>query len=354
MSEALTRQKEYPTNYPTDAVAILDAMSFTDGRNLRLIGSMSLRSQQYAGDYDGFEVVPPASVSSLAHRFQSIVKRLLAMPNAYVGDIKCGVIEEWDVNGETRDVTRSRRKIDELYQKGIISQTEAKEAHTLLADPLLAGDIKFHILRWRPTDILRGHLTYRGKTFHLKDAIATKGVTKLDVVGEVNNNKYTEFSVIYEFRDEKGRILNKVRYDVVKELRHDVEFYIKKGMPMKALKRKFALAKITNDYQEMGRLQPILNGDLGRLYSVTSDLGTILYLLEHRMGDTKVIKTSLDLMVGRLANVYETDAYLKQEHNVLGEIASALKSPKTQMLPRVRKVYDRLMNVLNESASKYV
>ena len=47
--------KEYPDNYPADAVRILDAMSF--GKGLVLLGSMSLRSQQYAGDYDGFEQV---------------------------------------------------------------------------------------------------------------------------------------------------------------------------------------------------------------------------------------------------------------------------------------------------------
>lgn len=354
MSATLTRQKEYPTNYPADAVKILDTMSFTDGRNLKLIGSMSLRSQQYAGDYDGFEVVPHAPVSSLAHRFQTIVKNLLALPNAYVGDIKCGVVEEWDVNGKTRDVTRSRRKVDELYTKGVISQTEAQEAHKLLADPLLAEDIKFHILRWRPTDILRGHLTYRGETFQLKDAMATKGITKLDVVGLVANNKYTEFSVIYEFRDENGNILNKVRYDVVSELKADIKLYKHKGFPMKALKRKFALAKITNNTRELRRLQPILNGDLGRLYSVVSDLGTLLYLLEHRMGDTKLMRFELNQMVGRLSTVYETDAYLKQEHAILGDIAKALKAPKSQLFVRVKEVYDRIKQVLDDASAKYL
>jgi len=50
--------KEYPTNYPADAIAVLDSMSVTKGKGVELVGSMSLRSQQYAGDYDANDFVP--------------------------------------------------------------------------------------------------------------------------------------------------------------------------------------------------------------------------------------------------------------------------------------------------------
>ena len=49
--------KEYPTNYPADAIAVLDSMSVTKGKGVELVGSMSLRSQQYAGDYDANDFV---------------------------------------------------------------------------------------------------------------------------------------------------------------------------------------------------------------------------------------------------------------------------------------------------------
>jgi hypothetical protein len=51
------RVKEYPTNYPEDVRTILKSMSFNDGRGLQIVGSSSIRSQQYAGDYDGYQVV---------------------------------------------------------------------------------------------------------------------------------------------------------------------------------------------------------------------------------------------------------------------------------------------------------
>ena len=43
-------KKNYPDGYSSDALEILTKMSFTNGRDLKILGSMSLRSQIYAGD----------------------------------------------------------------------------------------------------------------------------------------------------------------------------------------------------------------------------------------------------------------------------------------------------------------
>lgn len=352
MSEALTRQKEYPTNYPSDAVTILDAMSFTGGRKLMLVGSMSLRSQQYAGDYDAFESVPPASVPSLVRKFKSIVKTLRGLPNAVIGDIKCGVVDEWDVVGSARDLTRSRRKLDELVRDNVITPNERKEAETALKSDHPEKEIKFHILRWTPDQILQGWQEVRGRKIALGDALQSDGLTKLDVVGLVQGSRYTDFSCIYEFHYPNGKTMNHMDYDIAGSLRRDIDYYSKKGKWVKVMKRQFALAKIEHRTSSLAYLHAVLTSDLGRLYQIVGDLGTLLYLLEEKKGDTKRMRFEIDQMVGRLANIYDLPKYLKAEWDVLGTIKSALKSPS--LLPQVKKLYERLEGIMENEAKRFV
>ena len=228
MSEALTRTKER-TNYPNDALTILDAMSF-DGRNTKLVGSISLRSQQYAGDYDAYEVVKTTS-ASLTSRFQHIIRTLQSLPNAYIGDIKAGVIDEWKVTHPSH--------LDELLAKKLITDEEKEEAIQHLKE---GEDIKFHILRWTPKEILAGYKTLRdGRRYDLERAFRSPSIVKLDVVGLVANNRYTEFSILYEFHH-KGEVLNKVEVDIEKSLAEDVEYYKKKN-PFKAMNKDFIKAE---------------------------------------------------------------------------------------------------------------
>ena len=100
--EAVFKEKSYPANYPADALAIIDAMSFSKGKSVTILGSMAMRSQQYAGDYDLFEEVRTKgsehqALRDLADGFKNIVKGLLATKNIFVGDIKAGSIAEWEI-----------------------------------------------------------------------------------------------------------------------------------------------------------------------------------------------------------------------------------------------------------------
>lgn len=354
MSEALTRQKVYPLNYPTDAIKVLDTMSFTDGKHIKLVGSMSLRSQQYAGDYDAFESVPPMSVSSLTHRFKQIVKDLRGLPNTYVGDIKCGVIDEWDVIGDprTRDITKSRAKLDVLVRDNVITPNERDEAVKSLKGKFPEKEIKFHVLRWRPEEIERGFQEYRGRRVTLEDAIQTDGLCKIDVVSLVQNSRYTDFSCVYEFHYPDGKVMNNVDYDIAWSLRRDIAYYSSKGQWVKVMKRQFALAKFLHKEKTLKYLHPILTGDLGRLYQIVSDLGTMITLLENKKGDTKMMRYEIDQMIGRLSNIYSLPTYLKAEYDVLGTIKSALKSPS--LLPQVIRLNDTLEMLMNNAAKKVV
>jgi len=363
------KTKEFPTNYPEEAVTILRSMSFNDGKGLMLVGSASIRSQQYAGDYDGYQVVQMDAASEqeaakqIARQWQENVKRLRAMSYVYVGDIKCGSIEQWRVipatarlvDGKVVDYnpTQSKKALDALLRSKVISPAEAKEAEALLKSPdnvaafLQAKQtIKFHVIRWTAAEILAGRKKLRdGQWMYLRQAVLLPGVAKMDVVALIQKARFTDFSVIYEFRH-KDKVLNPETYDIRESLRESIVAYKTEGNYFKMLKRIFALARFENDLETVKELTPILNSDLGRLYHIVSDIRTLTELLERPRVPLPLIRYEIDQFVGRLSNIYTLTDYLKAEGDIIGRIHALTKMGKAKMAKAMEALGDQLEGYL--------
>jgi hypothetical protein len=370
------QSKEYPSNYPSDAVKILEAMSF--GRGLKLVGSMSLRSQQYAGDYDGYEIVERHDDSTeeclrnLRSDFQGIIKELRSMPNVYINDIKAGVVEEWRVIPKSAVVQNDklmgynavacRSVVDKLREAKVITEGEAKEAYALLKDsPTIPeflqakATLKFHIIRWTVAEVLQNaHRLRNGKVVSLEECFHTPGISKLDVIGLIQKARYTDFSVIYEFKN-NGKTLNPEKIEIAPSLEADIIGYLSEGNYFKALKRSFALAKYKDDKKTAEELTPILNSDLGRLYHIISDIGTLVALLqEHRKVPQDIVRYEIDQFKSRLANIYTLTDYLKDENHILGEINTLLRKPTSQLVPGLETLANELNTFLQEYSKPIV
>ena len=343
--------KKFPQNYPDDAVSILKAMSFTNGRAVNVVGSMSLRSQQYAGDYDANEEVH-GTLPRLARRFQTIIKRLLKKP-LYIGDCKSGSVEEWRViPKDEKDYSpkKSKEHLQDLERDGIISAGEYKSSVKLLSNYLVAKqEIKFHIIRWSVPEILQGHKTLRdGRRFTLEEAFSSPSITKLDVIGFVQNNRYTDFSMIYTFYNGK-KILNPDFIDVRKSLQEAIKYYTQTGNVFKALKRKFSLARLDNDKKTVDELTALFNSDLGRLYALSSDIGTLLSLLDKPHLDLQKIHFELDQFKGRMANIYSLSDFLREEPSILIKLNKAIHGKPLTMKKNLRSIDKILTKTLEEN-----
>jgi len=325
----LLKEKEYPYSYPKDAVRVLNAMVFPKAQ-LKIMGSASLVSQRYTGDYDGYEIAE-GSPDELAKYFQSTIRRLQKIPNTYIGDIKCGIIEEWRVlPPDTKNLAHTQ-KVDSLFASKIISADEAKLALSLLStkpskvNVLKAQkELKFHIIRWTPKQVLTGYQTLRdGRKYTLQEAIQSPTITKIDVISLVNG-KYTDFSVIYEFRH-NGKALNPDIIDPEKSIKNDITLYQAEGNRFKVIKRKFALAKLKN--QPLEKYHKLLNSELGKIYVLYSDVKTVADLLEMaRLPATK----ARDIIQGfryRIKNIYSSDDDLQAQKLLLSELDEAKADP---------------------------
>jgi len=343
MSVALERK--YPSTYPSDAVAILDAMSFSEGDDVKVIGSMSLRSQLYAGDYDADEEVKRTGkeeqvLKDLATEFKDIIERLKKIPKAVIGDIKCGSVEEYRVlPTQYKDFhTMASLKvveqlpITEAEKKALVKKVAS--IRTEMDFILLKHDIKYHIVRWTPSEVLAGHKKVQdGSIMTLERAFQCPSAIKVDVIGWVSNNHYTEFAMVYTLYC-NGKPLNDVKIDIETELKEAIKYYQYVGNPFKALKRRFALARLENDRKEMERLSVILNSDLGKIYSILSDVGTLILLFEE--GQSKSVSKNIEYEVNsfkeRLSHIYTIPSFLSKEEAILKDLDALLDTPSLAKL----------------------
>jgi len=248
-----------------------------------------------------------------------------------------------------------------LYQENILTKNEADEALEVIKNgrskigKLLAKDVlKYHIVRWTPAEILKGSKTLRdGRKYTLEEALLSPAITKLDVIGLIENNRYTEFSMIYSFVV-SGVPLNPEEINIKKELEDSVSLYRHKGDLFKVLKRKFALAKLEGNTKRLKKLQPILNGDLGRIYQILSEIGSLIDLLERHktIAPIATIRYEIDQLKGKMALIYANSHYLKKETHLLNELNALLEAPKSNLLPLLEKFYDEFSKILNEETPR--
>jgi hypothetical protein len=101
----------------------------------------------------------------------------------------------------------------------------------------------------------------------------------------------------------------------------------------------------------MERLTDILNSDLGRLYQIVSDIGTLEDALESN-AKLATIKYEIDQFKSRLANIYMLPSYLKKESGILSEINKIVRLPRNKMAAPLKTLGDKLDDVLQAEAKK--
>jgi len=347
----LTGEKSYPLEYPKEAVRVLNAMSFSNGKNVLIVGSSALKTTQYAGDFDANEVVQrndktdAQALLALVKEFKRIILKLASMPRVYIGDIKSGIREDWKAT--------SPAKVRALYKGRIITSEEARDALKLMRDKSPVGklkvaqEVKFHIIRWTPAEILRGKKTIRdGTVMYLEEAFNSPTITKLDVISLVDS-RYTELSIIYQFKNH-NKVLNPSDEDVEQSLKDSIKLYEAEGNRFKVIKRKFSLAKLM-DSPDLKKFYDIINSEAGKIYVVYSDVKTLIDLLENHSIPRSVVQEAINGFKARLSRVYSHDYHLRTSIPLLSDLTKA--STSANPLPILRNTEAQLLKLLNEQTS---
>jgi hypothetical protein len=351
---ALSASKDFPSAYPEDVVKLITTMAI-DAKNVVLGGSSAIRSISYPADYDAVDKTRKV----LPKQFKEVIADLLTTKDCLIGDIKCGGVEKWEVispnatveNGKVvgYNATDARNRLNAL-KGSIISKAEYDTASALLVNnptPLqfltARKEIKFHIIRWTPREVLKGATVLRdGSEYTLEEGVKDlRNMMKCDTVGFVSNNRFTDFSMIYKRSADMGDIENALQCDIL--------YYEGVGEYFKTLKRMFALARYRKNMDFMRKVLPILNGDLGILYSLKSDCDTLLYLVENAdIIPTEKIHYEIDQFRSRISHLYQIDAVATKGSTLLSEINRLDNLPSKRLATGIERFSNMLMGLLNK------
>jgi hypothetical protein len=335
--------KKYPADYSDEVLTVIRAMSFTDGKAVKLVGSYTLRNQIYAGDVDALEFVKIKSIAECVKRFQEVVKRVVKIPYTYISDIKCGSVEEWKVVPDSIDIKEGKvvgydskailDKVKHLYDTKIIDAEQYKLARHLVQPSVnaveflaLKKELRYNILRWNLGEVVRGFkILQDGRRYTLADGVQSPTITKLDVVSWIAGNHFTDFEMIYEFI-KNGKVINKGLRDLDLAIKESVLLMRKEGNYFKMAKRMYALARFNKYKHDLAPLNNLFIGDLGRLYGIYGDANSLKYLIENATHLPKdKIAEEIDTFITRLSNVV-IPTYLIRETPIMA-IIKQLQNP---------------------------
>lgn len=371
----LLDKKKYPLNYSNEVVDVISTMSF--GNNVDILGSMSFKSQLYTSDYDCFEVVKVKSIAELKRKFQNIIKNLKSMKNVYIGDIKLGSVDDWKVIDESAYIDNagklrgynqqeSSEKVRKLLEDKIISRKEYEESKKLLIKKPnyeelrhIIKQLRYNIVRWTPTEILKGEKQIRSRTYTLEEGFKSKSLFKLDVFALIGGT-YTEFTIIYDIRL-NGKRLNYFGIDTKQTLLNDIHLYHSIGNWFKLLKRLFSYYNYVLKYEKTSnkkkyidnveKIINILNSDIGILYTITQDIEVILFLMEKGITPRGQILDEISNFTNKINNVYQVNlnAHI---YNTINNI-SKLKSNKA-IKNKLEDLHKHFTTLLNKQTKKKI
>ena len=366
--------KEYPNDYDPDAVRIVEAMALPL-TNASIVGSSSNPSMLFPGDYDVLSFTRFPSMVKAVSEFQRMVSNLAEIDDVFIGDIKIGHIPEWNIWDNYRlipsqtllgqikignwSLEATLSKLGSLWEKKVISESDyqetARKIRDLGAEPdaakflRLVKDKRFHILRWTLPEIKAGSkLLLDKETISLKDAMGSSGLVKVDCVGIVSKNRFTDFSCIYEIAIGRAGKREKVITEEINPSKlldgYKQSMYekIALGEYFKATKRLYSIANYQQNTAVMEMVGGFLNSPIGLVYQVYSDVGTLLYLEENydKLPKKKILY-EIQMFRVRLTGFDKTYRNLKVNKTI-----KALLESKTK--PKTVGYYTSLQNELGE------
>ena len=322
-----------PENYSEDILRVVEALRLPSGDDPMFQGSSALKVV-YPSDYDLAQYVKVQR--DMKRDFQAVVRKLMKLREAYIGDIKSGEIPELKVipdNTNSRNYNGRRQgfltKLKQLVDRKYITSKEYSDSVRLLQPDLteldmfiIKHDIRFEVVRWTPKDILKGFVVYRKHKVDFNTYLFGNNITKIDIVAWVNGNRYSEITMNYKFVGQNGLVVNNKGTDVLNEILGEVPYLFYKGKYLKICKRMFSIETLIANTPQLNRepnkltqrrLYKLFNGDLNLLNQITGDIGNLIYLVDNvEHIDKERFEYEVDQMKYRLG-VITNLRYLKIE-----------------------------------------
>ena len=393
----LSARKDLPEVIPNNIKRALKKIT-ANINNISPFGSWIYKAQLYPGDIDLIELeeisgTKEEAIRKFVNMTKSIVKKIVSSDGEYyIGDIKAGIDSRYlldigyikytsmgegsivDFNIEKiltkSDTLRVNKLLAEEEYKNIIDKVELVVKTKSLKDHEELHDFlrEFWLLRWTPEEIMKGYKILRGNLkYNLSEAIQDPTLTKIDMWTSING-RFIEISNVltYKWITNNGEKIT-LNYEndimnIVSSLKYEVEKYAFSSnhyKPTKMMKRMWSISRLEGWVEDVVKLTPLLQSDIGRLSQIVSDIDVIKMIMENvRKLPYKELSDEVSTIKYRLSNVYEifSNEDLHSINRVLDKAADDLRSKKKRdsntTLDHLIMIKEHLNDILQEYTLK--
>jgi hypothetical protein len=200
------------------------------------------------------------------------------------------------------------------------------------------------VIRWKPDEI-----TKRQKNnISFSDAVSNSDLNKIDTYCFIDG-KFKEITMVYETKEfDKPKVINAILTNAWSYLFSDTPNYLK------VLKRMMSVAKMSSDLVFINRIRFFLNGNIGLLSSIYSDLDLLNSLNKYNYDFKKhweFIDSHLGNIITRLSNVFEVK--IKNEYFLeLKKLQQAIRSIRDNKIKefdfeKLNKLINNILTIIN-------
>lgn len=362
MSEPSLLKKKEPVEYDDNVKEVFQLISYHRGKP-EVMGSANLKSQIYSADFDLFEKVVEDTDKNKAKRhiydtFKQMFAHIARLKDVYFIDFKAGIDHDLYLDRKVFDESpaRVRQFYEQAHKAGLITDEQlAKLKKSKDIDDLYENARKLWTIRWDKKSLDRGYVELsRGRKKTFDDALDDKSIIKIDVIAYING-KFVEFSNLYEMYAGK-RVINLALTNIIESVKEDIRIFHKQKRWLKMLKRIFVIARLRKDVPVIEKLTSLFNSNVGMLYKIRADLGTIALVLEKGYTPIDKIHDAIQQLKAQLANVYQFKVGTEYSYsNTLKKFEALTNTRNPQELQQgLEKLDEDLLTVVNQQTHKWI
>lgn len=280
-----------PTEYNNELVEVFNELAINNHFNV--IGSASIKRSVNYGDYD----------------LQTI--------------FKC--------KNKKKCVEKIRNHFIKLFKI-------AKKNKQLWVTDLKIGELNTEPLRWNQEDLV--NKINKGVSFN--DALLMKSTIKVDIVYFLNG-RFVEITDNYYFNIAGNKNYKETtKNDIIDSISESYNEYIEQKKYFKSLKRLYAIIRLKDpDNKKLDLLLNYFNSDIGLLYRVTTEIETLILLIEGFKVKKEMMEDTLQIWKEQISSFPIKN--MIQEKTTIRGILSLLK-----------KQFELNMKYLNKDALRFM
>lgn len=361
-------------DFSIQVVDVIKAMCMINTNGLIMAGSSSYKNIDYPNDIDLHQIVDVGyankniAIKQLVSYFTKMIIHLKELPNVFITDIKFGCIAEYNIFDSNIHISDNKvvgynyenckNKLDILHDRHVLTDDEYRSAKKVLVKHtptvkqyfIMKDSFKFGTVRPTVNDIINGTILFRNNVLLLSDLLTT-GLVKVDVMAYINN-RYMEFSNIYEFKN-KRTMLSPVMSNLDDSLKEDITYNYITGNYFKMAKRIFAYNVYDKNHRIVNKLLNLFNSQLGIIYNVITDIKSLIFILNNVSHISyQKLSYEINMFKMRLSHVYDVHAFLKEQEEItyiidkLSHMPSETSSKKVffNELSVLLKLLDAILN----------